>query len=156
MINKEIKLSISIDETLLNNLTEIGKKHYPNEFGGFLIGYYSDDLKRLNITDTILPTQYKASKYLFERNTTGIKDILENHYEKIPKKYYVGEWHTHPDNLPVPSSTDIKAINEILKHKDTSIQNPILLIIGYNNHSVEYGFYVPLKNKLYKYETVKN
>ena len=152
MINKEIKLSISIDETLLIELTEIGKKHYPNEFGGFLMGYYSDDLKQLNITDTILPTKFKASKYQFERDITGIIETLKNHYEQAPKTYYVGEWHTHPNNLPIPSTTDINAINEILKHKDKSIQNPILLIIGYTKQSVEYGFYVPFKNKLYKYE----
>lgn len=152
LINNEIKLSISIDETLLIELTEVGKKHYPNEFGGFLIGYYSDDLKRLNITDTILPTKFKASKYQFERDAIGVDESLKNHYKKIPKTYYVGEWHTHPDNLPIPSTTDINAVNEILNHKETSIQNPILLIIGYTKNKVEYGFYVPYKNKLYKYE----
>lgn len=152
MINKEIKLSISIDETLLIELTEIGKKHYPNEFGGFLIGYYSDDLKQLNITDSIQPTKYKASKHQFERDTIGINETLKSHYEQVPKKYYVGEWHTHPDNIPIPSTADIKALNEILKHKDTSIQNPTLLIIGYTKKKVEYGFYVHFKNKLYKYE----
>lgn len=149
-------MSISIDETLLTELTEIGKNQYPNEFGGFLIGYYSDDLKKLYITDTIQPTKYKASRYQFERDATGINETLKNHYEQIPKTYYVGEWHTHPNNLPIPSTTDINAINEILNHKDTSIQNPILLIIGYTKQSVEYGFYVPFKNKLYKYETIKN
>lgn len=145
-------MSISIDEALLNELTEIGKKNSPNEFGGILIGAYSSDLKQLNITDTLLPTKYKADKNQFERHLTGINETLKNYYEKIPKVYYVGEWHTHPDNLPIPSMTDIKAINEILNHKDTLIQNPVLLIIGYNKQYVEYGFYVPYNNKLYKYE----
>lgn len=152
LINTEIKLSINIADSLLVKLTETGKKHYPNEFGGFLVGNYSDDLKQLNVTDIILPTKFKASKYQFERDTTGIDEILKTYYEQIPKTYYVGEWHTHPDNLPIPSITDINAINEILKHQDTSIQNPILLIIGYTEQNVEYGFYVPFKNKLYKYE----
>lgn len=152
LINKELKLSINIADSLLDELTALGKKHYPNEFGGFLIGNYSDDFKQLNITSTILPTKFKASKYQFERDTTGIKETLKNYYEQIPKTYYVGEWHTHPDNLPIPSTTDIKAINEILEHQDTSIQNPILLIIGYTKQNVEHGFYVSFKNRLYKYE----
>ncbi len=152
LINKEIKLSISITDTLLSELTNIGKSHYPDEFGGFLIGYYSSDLKQLNITATILPTIFKATKYKFERDTTGINETLINYYKQIPKTYYVGEWHTHPDNMPVPSTTDIKAINNILNHKGKSIQNPVLLIIGYNKQKVEFGFYVPYKNKLYKYE----
>lgn len=145
-------MSININDKLLNKLTEIGKEYYPNEFGGFLVGNYSNDFKQLNITDTILPTKFKASKYQFERETTGINEILKIYYEQIPKTYYVGEWHTHPDDLPTPSITDMNAINEILKHQDTSIQNPILLIIGYIKQNVEYGFFVPFKNKLYKYE----
>ncbi len=156
LINKEIKLSVSIDEKLLTQLTEIGKKHYPNEFGGFLMGNYSDDLTQVNITNTVLPIKYKASKYQFERETTGINKTLKRYYEQIPKTYYIGEWHTHPDNLPIPSTTDINAINKIINNKDHTIQNPILLIIGYTKQSVEYGFYVHFKNKLYKYETIKN
>jgi [CysO sulfur-carrier protein]-S-L-cysteine hydrolase len=152
LINKEIKLSISIDGTLLKELTDIGKSQYPDEFGGFLIGNYSDDLKQLNITDTILPTKYKATKYQFERETDGINETLKNYYEQTPKTYYVGEWHTHPDNISIPSTTDISAINNILNYKGTSIQNPVLLIIGYNKQKVEFGFYVAYKNKLYKYE----
>ena len=152
MKNQVIKLSISIGDDLLNRLTEIGKKHYPSEFGGFLIGNYSDDLKQLNITDTILPIRFKSTRYQFERNTNGINEKLRSYYEETPKKYYVGEWHTHPDNLPIPSLTDIKAMNNIVNHKDVSIQNPVLLIIGYDKNKVEIGFYVSCKNKLFKYE----
>jgi [CysO sulfur-carrier protein]-S-L-cysteine hydrolase len=148
----EIGLSISIDESLINELIDIGKKYYPKEFGGFLIGNYTDDFKELNITDTILPRKYKATKYLFQRDAVGIDGLLKSFYDEIPKKYYVGEWHTHPDNLPIPSSTDINAINTIINHKDVTIKNPVFLIIGYNRTEVELGFYVTFKNKLYRYE----
>jgi [CysO sulfur-carrier protein]-S-L-cysteine hydrolase len=148
----EIGLSISIDESLINKLIDIGKKYYPKEFGGFLIGNYTDDFKQLDITDTLLPRKYKATKYLFQRDAVGIDGLLKSFYDEIPKKYYVGEWHTHPDNLPIPSSTDINAINTIINHKDVTIENPVFLIIGYNRTEVELGFYVTFKNKLYRYE----
>lgn len=77
---------------------------------------------------------------------------MRNYYSENPQKYYVGEWHTHPDNLPIPSSTDINAINSIANHKDVSITNPVMLIIGYNATKIELGFYVQFKNKLYRYE----
>jgi proteasome lid subunit RPN8/RPN11 len=148
----EIGLSISIDENLINELIEIGKKHYPKEFGGFLVGNYVNDFKQLNITDTILPRKYKATKYLFQRDTFGIDGLLKSFYNETPKKYYVGEWHTHPDNLPILSNTDINAVNTINNYKEVAIQNPVFLIIGYSNTEVELGFYVSFKNKLYRYE----
>ena len=88
----EIGLSISIDESLINELIDIGKKYYPKEFGGFLIGNYTDDFKQLNITDTILPRKYKATKYLFQRDAVGIDGLLKSFYKEIP-------------NIDVPGST---------------------------------------------------
>lgn len=158
MIFKAIKigLSISIEEKLINELVEIGKRYYPMEFGGFLIGNYSNDFSQLNITDTLLPNSYKATNYLFQRDTIGIYKKLREFYNKVPQKFYVGEWHTHPDNVPIPSNTDIIAISAIITHKEVSIQNPVLLIIGYSTAYFELGFYVSFNNQLYKYEKDTN
>lgn len=150
--NTEIGLKINIDDTLLGTLVGIGKQYYPNEFGGFLIGNYSEDSKVLYITDTILPNTFKASKYLFERSTDGIDFKFEKFYAESPQKYYVGEWHTHPDSSPIPSNTDIKAMKTIVNHDQVSIKNPVLLIIGYDSIQVNFGFYVSFENKLYRYE----
>ncbi|WP_291132667.1 Mov34/MPN/PAD-1 family protein [Flavobacterium sp. UBA7682] len=148
----ELGLTLEIEGTLLSSIIDIGIQHYPNEFGGFLIGNYSKEQTHLSITDTILPNKFKGTPYLFERDTVGINDKLKQFYEEEPKKYYLGEWHTHPNNLPIPSSTDINAINSIANHPGVSIKNPVMLIIGYNNAKVELGFYVQFKNKLYRYE----
>lgn len=149
---EKIGLSVEADDELLNSLVEKGKSHYPNEFGGFLVGYYADDNKHLHITDTILPKSFKASKYNFERSTNGIEKELENYYNEIPKKIYVGEWHTHPSNTAIPSSTDISAMNAIINNQNACLANPVLLIIGYSKIQVDFGFYVWFKNKLYRYE----
>jgi len=149
---EKIGLSIEADDELLNSLVEKGKSHYPNEFGGFLVGYYSDDNRHLHITDTILPKSFKASKYSFERSTKGIEKKLGTYYKKTPQKFYVGEWHTHPDNSPIPSLTDISAINAIINNKNACLANPVLLIIGYSKTKVDFGFYVWFVNILYRYE----
>jgi [CysO sulfur-carrier protein]-S-L-cysteine hydrolase len=52
-----------------------------------------------------------------------------------------------------PSSTDVKAINAITNHKEVSIKNPVMLIIGYNKTKIELGFYIQFNNKLYRYES---
>lgn len=150
--NINIGLKIEIQDKLLDSLIAIGKCHYPNEFGGFLIGFYSEDYRQLYITDHILPDKYKGTRYLFERDATGIDDKLQELYNQNPQKYYVGEWHTHPDNLPIPSSTDIAAMKSIATHTKVAIQNPALIILGYTYKSLDVGVYVFFKNKLHKYE----
>jgi len=149
---KKIGLSLEAHEELLNGLVEKGKSHYPNEFGGILVGYYSQDNTYLHITDTILPKTFKASKFSFERSTKGIERKLGIYYKEIPKQFYVGEWHTHPDNSPIPSLTDISALNAIINNQDACLANPVLLIIGYSKRKVDFGFYVWFENKLYRYE----
>lgn len=147
----KIGLSLEVGDELLNSVAEIGKSHYPNEFGGFLVGYYSDNDRCLHITDTILPQNFKASRRSFERTTKGIDKKLSKYYKETPKKFYIGEWHTHPDCSSIPSSTDISAINAIINNQYTSLKNPILLIIGYSKIQIDFGFYVWFENKLYRY-----
>lgn len=154
LINKDIGISINIEDDLLDSLIIYGKRFYPKEFGGFLVGYYSDDFKDLYITDTILPKKYESTKYSFEREIIGLENIFKSFYSETPKKYYVGEWHTHPENLPIPSSIDIKAIKDITNHDRVSIKNPVLLIIGFNQQKVKLGFYVMFNEKLYIYDTI--
>jgi integrative and conjugative element protein (TIGR02256 family) len=149
---EKIGLSLEVDDELLNSVVEKGKSHYPNEFGGFLVGYYSDDNSRLHITNMILPKSFKASKYSFERSTKGIVKKLETFYKGVPKNFYVGEWHTHPDNSPIPSIKDIAAVSAIINCQNACIANPVLLIIGYSKIKVDFGFYVWFENKLCKYE----
>jgi integrative and conjugative element protein (TIGR02256 family) len=149
---EKVGLGIETEDKLLNSLVENGKSHYPNEFGGFLVGYYSDDNRYLHITNTILPKSFKASKCSFERSTKGIKKKLDTYYKETPQKFYVGEWHTHPDNSPIPSMTDISAINAIINNRNACLANPVLLIIGYSKTKVDFGFYVWFENKLYRYE----
>ncbi len=149
---EKIGLSLEIEDKLLNDLFEEGKQHYPNEFGGFLIGYYSSDHKHLRITDSILPVKYKSSQYNFERSTEGIEEQLRKLYDEAPSQFYVGEWHTHPNNSAIPSSTDISAIYTIVNMPNSCIKNPVLLIIGYNKTQVDFGFYVFFNKKLYRYE----
>jgi integrative and conjugative element protein (TIGR02256 family) len=150
---KELTIELQVEGDMLEELTGIGRAHYPNEFGGFLMGFYSNDKKMLTITDTILPNKYKATPSLFQRDIKGVKQHFKEYYKENPKKYYVGEWHTHPNNKAVPSITDIEALHSIRNDKSVAILNPVLLIIGYNNSEVEINFYVLLKDKVYKYES---
>jgi len=60
-INSLLGLTITIDDELVKLLQECASDYYPNEFGGLLIGEYSEDKKNAFITRTILPKKFKSS-----------------------------------------------------------------------------------------------
>ena len=150
--SRDIGLKIEMSDTLIDQLLKLGRKHYPMEFGGLLIGRYVDTNKMVIIEDTVLPKKYKSSKYSFERGVAGLRKVLKVFFTKSPSLIYVGEWHTHPDNPAIPSITDINALKQIANHNEVFIDNPILLIIRIGKKDYELGFYVLYENKIYKYK----
>ncbi|MFC4029223.1 Mov34/MPN/PAD-1 family protein [Zunongwangia endophytica] len=142
-----------LSDYLLQEIGVYGTKCYPKEFGGILIGEYTEDFKTLNIRDTILPKKYKGESYSFERSITGLVEHLKKIYQLKPSQYYVGEWHTHPDGSTHYSNTDLNSMIEIADCKTVNIQNPVLLILSVNKSKVnDLSLYVYDNKKLLKYE----
>lgn len=132
----------------MEKLSNYGIQQFPNEFGGFLMGYYSTDFKTLTITDTILPKIYQGSPCLFQRSSKGVDSLFEDYYKKEPRQYYIGEWHTHPNGSTHYSQIDRQAMMSIANCATVNITNPILLIISTNRSSIN-GF------QLYLYKDKK-
>ncbi|WP_336970033.1 Mov34/MPN/PAD-1 family protein [Sphingobium aromaticiconvertens] len=44
--------------------------------------------------------------------------------------HYVGDWHTHPQNVPSPSHTDIRNITETVQASEHSLSGFLLAIVG--------------------------
>lgn len=132
-------------------LYQIARMHYPNEYGGLLIGRYSGDMKKVILEHTLLPQKYSSSKYHFDRGMEGLRQQLELFYQTEPPLIYVGEWHSHPDNPPIPSKTDLAAMREVASSPEVHINNPVLLIMSISKTSHTTKSYLLFKNKLYEY-----
>lgn len=148
----DIGLSLKIKDELLIKMNKLGKEYYPNEYGGLLVGRYSDDFKSVFIEETVLPKEFRSSRFKFERGVKGLKKVLHDFFKQTPSLSYVGEWHTHPDGTPIPSITDVAALKTIAQHDEVYIENPVLLIIGISKESCELGFYVLFRNEMYRYD----
>lgn len=152
LINEFNNLELIFDDELLDKLGVLGKKHYPNEYGGFLTGYYSENFDKLFLDDFVLPHKYKGIPCLFERSIDGMKDYFINLFDK-KKQYYVGEWHTHPNGSSMYSQTDLDAMKQIEACETVNIKNPILLILSINTECInDFSFYLYNKGELIKYE----
>lgn len=152
LVKKYNNIELIIEEELLNKIGNIGVHHYPNEFGGFLIGKYSNDFKTLYIEDYILPKKYKGLPFIFERSIDGIIDIFKKLF-KQKNQYYIGEWHTHPDGSTMYSQTDLNAMVQTVECETVQIKNPILLILSVSKQKLNnFTFYFFENNKLISYE----
>ena len=150
--NSVKNIHIEYEEDLISKIEGLAIKHYPKEFGGFLIGHYSGDLKTLVLTDILSPKEFKSSRVLFERNTKGIKKKLLKLFKLKEKRYYVGEWHSHPDASSGFSSIDLNAMLSIAESETVRIKNPILLIVSIDNQKLKnYTFYLYDNDKLLEY-----
>lgn len=153
LINKHKKLELVVENEIIDRLFSVASEHYPNEYGGFLIGYYSSDFKSLTITNFILPNKYKSYQYLFERSTEGVEKELKEFFNGKNKQYYLGEWHTHPNGSTNYSIIDLNAMINIANSESIRIKNPILLILSIGKDKMNgFDFYLYDNKTLLRYE----
>lgn len=104
--------------------------HEKYEAGGILMG------KRLLngniiITDVTSPQKGDTRKRTFFKKKTrihqSISDILWK--KSSGKTIYLGEWHTHPENNPVPSTVDLRGWR-LSVNKQSNDKTYIFVILG--------------------------
>lgn len=150
--NKYKGVSLIIDDSLLNKLEQIGIQSFPNECGGFLIGYYSEDFMKLYITDYLLPIKQQGFTHLFERSIEGISHLFKALFTS-KKHYYIGEWHTHPNGSSMYSQTDLNAMKQIAECDTVTITNPVLLILSIGREKMkDFSIYIFDNKGLHRYE----
>ncbi|SNV35354.1 Uncharacterised protein [Chryseobacterium taklimakanense] len=130
MIFEYNNIRISISQTVidgLNNFKQTGKKL---EAGGVLMGSIFHD--RIEILRISIPTPFdKSNRYGFVRDKRSAKIFID--YEFVNSKgkiIYLGEWHSHPEDYPTPSSQDIKMIREQYNENVFDEKFLLMLILG--------------------------
>lgn len=155
-IQPELNLRLTIESDCLQEIEEYSRLHFPNEFGGILIGSYLNDYKELVISGIICPDKFKSSPMRFEPDHKDLNKKLRELYKEFEGKIeYVGDWHSHPNSTNHFSQPDFQSIQDIAKSKTVNTHNPILLVAAYGEDYFDAGFYVYHKNKLHKYKRQK-
>ena len=137
---------------------EIGKylqnDYNKPESGGYIIGYkHKEDA---NITlEKITAPQMKDCK---SRVMFKIKDKIHNiilKQELKNKSYYMGVWHTHPEESPSPSMTDLKDWVDTLYVDKTGCEYAFFIIAGTKEFRIWIGDFKSKKIiEIYEWEKI--
>ncbi len=110
-----------------------------NEAGGILLGHVRGE--HLEIIEATEPSFWdRRFRFLFERMSYfHHKLAMKRWKESKGLVRYVGEWHTHPQNYPTPSSIDLTEW-QILAADRRDARPLLALIVGCKGLHVEYMF----------------
>lgn len=99
------------------------------ESGGFILGYRHENTGNVSL-EFVTPPQAGdlCTRVKFEIKDDNHKRMLLR--ARMKKSYYMGVWHTHPQTVPIPSSTDWDDWNDTLQKDRTACEYAFFLIAG--------------------------
>jgi integrative and conjugative element protein (TIGR02256 family) len=106
------------------------------EAGGLLIGYRRDP--HIEVVDMTVPfPRDERRRTFFERRDPAHGKYLRKRWATSGKTLdYLGEWHTHPEQLPTPSYHDLYEWRLLLQSRRTPL---LFLIVGITGAWMGYG-----------------
>ena len=97
------------------------------EAGGILLGFRRG--AHLHVSDATVPQPSDVRhRFSFHRRASNHQAIARKRWSLSNRTMdYLGEWHTHPEDMPAPSRIDLRNWESILTEKG---QPMVFLIIG--------------------------
>lgn len=142
-------ITISFDRSIIEKIESYCKKQSTYETGGIIIGYYSSDQSSAMICDvTGAPLDSKSGRSSFFRGINGLNKYLKDLWKE--GKYYLGEWHYHPDFSSTPSGNDNQQMINISTNKNFACPEPILIVAGGKVGDFNYSVSVYINGQKYE------
>ena len=70
----------------------------------------------------------RRSRTLYIPNRTAERREIEERFHQ--GLHFIGDWHTHPEKHPFPSSRDINSIGETVSRSEHDMSGFILVVVG--------------------------
>ena len=104
---------------------------FKEEAGGIMLGYCMDENNYCIIEVTMPNMGDKRSRYGFWRTSVLHQRLLNGFFKRSKgKNIYLGEWHTHPEDVPKPSGLDKKSIVDQIRKSKLNSDKIFALIMG--------------------------
>ncbi len=120
------------NHALSQMLTYVQNTKRQPEAGGILIGRYIVDSLDIVIDKVTVPMAGdRQERFSFWRDRKRHQQVIDQIWlESEGTSTYLGEWHTHPENIPTPSNTDTKNWLRHLNYDIFSGESLFFIIIG--------------------------
>lgn len=115
----------------LEEIVAEAERAWPNETGGILMGYI-DAAGTPVVTDVIGPGAAATHAPTgFIPDSSWQQRHIDAVYERSGRRHtYLGDWHTHPGGVPVPSWRDLRTLRRIATFAPARVAAPVMLIAG--------------------------
>lgn len=126
-----IGCKIVITEEVLTKMVrhiQIGVKD--PESGGVLTGVILDG--EIQVKNCSVPTKHdKRSRYNFVRSAKSAQAFINKRFASSGgTEVYLGEWHTHPEDHPMPSRIDIIDFKKTIQISKINSETTLMIIVG--------------------------
>lgn len=135
---------LSISQVVLN----VFMKYIQNdgkspESGGIITGKIYDNL--IDVMNCSEPSDLDSrSRYNFNRSFKTAQSFINEKFKKSKgEEIYLGEWHTHPEDFPTPSNTDINSFFKTINKNRLNSTIHFMIIVG--RISIYIGIYINKK-----------
>jgi integrative and conjugative element protein (TIGR02256 family) len=122
------QISISIESQVLATFdAHRQRRFYQREAGGQLFARVWDDEWEI-VSATGPRSRDRRGRFSFwPHRASEQEEIFEYHALGFD---YVGDWHTHPEDKPNPSSDDLTSISEVVRRSTHHLPGFLLMIVG--------------------------
>lgn len=145
-------INLSISPNAIEDISRfLAKKGFAVESGGILLGRQISDTRSFEITCASFPSAIDIGKrFSFLRKRQPANKLISAIWKKSKGiDNYLGEWHTHDQELPVPSDIDKKLMDQVVSDGCCLLDRGFMLIIGNAGHAYvgavnpdnDYGIY---------------
>lgn len=102
-----------------------------NEDCGILMGsIITENLIRVNKISDSLSKKQSSKTCCCELDRAKANAFITTDYERSNHtRVYIGEWHTHPEDFPSPSTVDVSSIKNSFKRNELPFKDCILMVI---------------------------
>ena len=131
-LSSDEKYHVVISRHAFRLMVRMATSHCPNETGSSLIGKYSRDGFTAFVLDVApLPADSKSTPVSFIRGTVGMREFFQSLTRRFQRKrYYIGEWHSHPHADAISSGTDRSTHAQIACDPTLQCSEVIMIIVG--------------------------
>jgi integrative and conjugative element protein (TIGR02256 family) len=138
------RYSVDLNQDCVDAMIRLAREHYPEEVGTALVGSYSDDGFRAQVTGLApLTDDSRGGRSRFYRGAQGLRDFFDRLFRgSRGLVHYVGEWHSHPDGPPHPSGTDMATALDIARDTRARCAECILIIVAISSKRESLGVVV--------------